>query len=36
VVGILLWNFWGQLEKARTIIAEGQERTKNELPGLIS
>jgi 3-phenylpropionate/trans-cinnamate dioxygenase ferredoxin reductase subunit len=36
VVGILLWNFWGQLEKARTIIAEGQELTKNELPGLIS
>jgi 3-phenylpropionate/trans-cinnamate dioxygenase ferredoxin reductase component len=36
VVGILLWNFWGQLEKARTIIADAQELTKNELPGLIA
>lgn len=35
IVGVLFWNIWGKLDKAREIILESKNFTKNELVGLI-
>jgi 3-phenylpropionate/trans-cinnamate dioxygenase ferredoxin reductase subunit len=35
IVGVLFWNNWGKLDKAREIILKGKNFSKNDLFGLI-